>query len=531
MDREEALRLLCGGKEGIEEWNRRRPSGNEIPDLRHTNLSGFDLSEANLYKADLRGANLYKANLYKAKLKGTYLHGANLCEANLREVNLNGANFNGANLNGANLYEADLSWANFYEADLRRANLYQANLYKAKLKRTYLHGANLCEANLREANLYRANLNGTDLRWANLCTVNLVDSKLDEADLTGARLWEIQRSGWSIKNIKCEYVFWDRDGEKRAQYALGEFERLYAEKTKIILHYKDGIDPIEVATLPVLIQKLQQEHPGCRLSLQSVQADAGGSTVTIAIDESPKFDDQDVQQGLQEQGLQQKLQEQGNHYQVLFRKRLEDQETIQALQGELDQVNQKFLLPLLKEKYESETSCTPDHKKPLAVMFMDLTGFSKLSQQEREKKIDVLRGLGKPILKHSDGAYHNTWGDAVVAGFEDPTQALTGACKFIVHLNVEGIGARIGMDHGTVRISHNLTLGRLDFDGDAVDVGARLEPLAEPGQVLISKNLRYHPDLDVALFDFTPVKHQFNKAVGNHKAGDAVTCYVAKLRD
>lgn len=33
MDRDEALRLLEGGPEGVAEWNRRREAGEEIPDL------------------------------------------------------------------------------------------------------------------------------------------------------------------------------------------------------------------------------------------------------------------------------------------------------------------------------------------------------------------------------------------------------------------------------------------------------------------------------------------------------------------
>ena len=33
MDRNEALRLLKGGSEGVAEWNRRRKAGEEIPDL------------------------------------------------------------------------------------------------------------------------------------------------------------------------------------------------------------------------------------------------------------------------------------------------------------------------------------------------------------------------------------------------------------------------------------------------------------------------------------------------------------------
>ena len=58
MDRNEALKLLRGGEEGISEWNRRRQSGETIPDLSEVvldraTLSGINLSGTNLHWADL----------------------------------------------------------------------------------------------------------------------------------------------------------------------------------------------------------------------------------------------------------------------------------------------------------------------------------------------------------------------------------------------------------------------------------------------------------------------------------------------
>jgi uncharacterized protein YjbI with pentapeptide repeats len=58
MDREEALKLLSGGPQGIEEWNRRVKEQEEIPDLGEADLIGADLSRAVLRRADLRGAGV-----------------------------------------------------------------------------------------------------------------------------------------------------------------------------------------------------------------------------------------------------------------------------------------------------------------------------------------------------------------------------------------------------------------------------------------------------------------------------------------
>jgi uncharacterized protein YjbI with pentapeptide repeats len=76
MDRDEALRLLQGGREGIAEWNRRRSAGEEIPDL-----DGADFIRADLVGANLSGADLSRATLRDANLNGADLVGANLSRA------------------------------------------------------------------------------------------------------------------------------------------------------------------------------------------------------------------------------------------------------------------------------------------------------------------------------------------------------------------------------------------------------------------------------------------------------------------
>src|SRR5262249_19012143 len=122
------------------------------------------------------------------------------------------------------------------------------------------------EADLSGAPLSEANLSGADLSGADLRQANLIETNLDGATLTDASLWETQRAGWSIQGILCEAVYWDRDRQERTTYSPGEFERLYADQTKIVLHYAGGISPIEVATLPALIQRIEANE-GCVLRL------------------------------------------------------------------------------------------------------------------------------------------------------------------------------------------------------------------------------------------------------------------------
>jgi uncharacterized protein YjbI with pentapeptide repeats len=156
MDRDEALKLLRGGEQGIAEWNRRRASGEKIPDL-----IGAGLRRANLSQADLRQADLSRAGLSLADLR----------QADLRQ----------ANLVGANLSQADLR-----QADLRQAGLSQADLSQADLSRAYLREANLSQADLSQADLIGADLIGADLNettcaytvfaYVDLSTVKGLDS-------------------------------------------------------------------------------------------------------------------------------------------------------------------------------------------------------------------------------------------------------------------------------------------------------------------------------------------------------------------
>jgi hypothetical protein len=129
MDRDEAIRLLGSGPEGVAKWNQLRVSGGQIPDLKGVNLRGAHLEEANLSKANLGMANLGMANL-----KGAFLSEADLEGAQLEGAHLKGAFLRGADLRGAHLEKADLERAFLRGADLRGAHLERADLRGAHLR-------------------------------------------------------------------------------------------------------------------------------------------------------------------------------------------------------------------------------------------------------------------------------------------------------------------------------------------------------------------------------------------------------------
>ena len=167
MDRDEALKLLKSGEEGIREWNQRRRADEAIPDL-----SGADLRRA-------------------------YLSGADLSSANLRRAILNTADLSGAILSGADLVRADLFGADLSGADLGHASLNTADLHHAILNTADLSGANLSHADLRHADLRHAILSGADLSGANLS-----HAKLSDADFNGGSCWGTFFANVDLSEVK-----------------------------------------------------------------------------------------------------------------------------------------------------------------------------------------------------------------------------------------------------------------------------------------------------------------------------------------
>ena len=142
MDRDDALKFLNGGKDGIAEWNARRATGEAIPDLSGANLDGAALRGANLAEAylsrakigiaDLAGASLIRADLSGANLAGTSLNSADLGGANLSGAYFGGASLNGAKLGGANLGGADLGGADLSGAFCHMTLFADVDLSKTK---------------------------------------------------------------------------------------------------------------------------------------------------------------------------------------------------------------------------------------------------------------------------------------------------------------------------------------------------------------------------------------------------------------
>jgi adenylate cyclase len=126
-----------------------------------------------------------------------------------------------------------------------------------------------------------------------------------------------------------------------------------------------------------------------------------------------------------------------------------------------------------------------------AILVADIVGFSAQMEADEAGTLDRLRRCRRvlidPGLEKHRGRIIKTTGDGALMEFASVVDAVNFAVEFqhgVAALN-QGSGApemlyRIGVNLGDVMIEEG------DVFGDGVNVAARLEPLAEPGGVLVS---------------------------------------------
>lgn len=153
------------------------------------------------------------------------------------------------------------------------------------------------------------------------------------------------------------------------------------------------------------------------------------------------------------------------------------------------------------------------------VMFLDIVGFSRFSKEKVADTLDFVRSIANPIVRDSGGCHINMWGDAIVATFEEANIAVRTAIRVMKFLAVDGLDARVGMSWGLVRSKDNPALGRPDIDGETVNEAARIEPLADTGEILVTEDFRELCQ-ENREFELVPKKVELKKPFAEKKAGD-----------
>ena len=127
-----------------------------------------------------------------------------------------------------------------------------------------------------------------------------------------------------------------------------------------------------------------------------------------------------------------------------------------------------------------------------AILAADVVGYSRLMGEDEEGTLATLksyRGVIDELIETHDGRVFGGAGDSVIAEFASPVEAVR--CATEIQLKVDERNAdvpdtrrmrfRIGVNLGDVMVEGD------NLYGDGVNVAARLEGIAEPGGISVSR--------------------------------------------
>jgi uncharacterized protein YjbI with pentapeptide repeats/class 3 adenylate cyclase len=495
--------------------------------LSHSSFHACDFTQTKLIASNLSHAEFKKCNFDKVNFLTAILNDTSIINSDLTDLDLQSFNLIGITLDLCDLRKQNLAGKNLSRASLKRVDLRGANLHK-----TIFNGANLSDslltgAQIRETLFKSCNLTGIDFAGMDLSKVNfenailrgcdfrdtdLSGACLSRADITNVSLFNAETIGWDIRDIRCDLAYWDRDSSVTTEYKPHEFERIYAESLVIDLKYDFRLTTNEITTLPILIEHLQACHWGVALRLKSVKDIAGGALVQLVVDEAGNYSINDLEISLKEEASRIQRAQLALRADRNMQKRFKE-----AIAGIKDQ----FWPRLLELAAEHEI----DQVRNFCVLFIDLQGFTQWNEVVLSERLSLFRGLLKPILERWKASYPNMEGDSLRATFRSSKSAVECACMIREVLMAAEFELRIGIDLGQVSIVHNEVTDQSDLEGNAVSMAARLESMAESGEIIVSEKVKHYAEQESSQFVFYPRKSRLTKAIGNQKAGDWINIY------
>jgi class 3 adenylate cyclase/TolB-like protein len=139
---------------------------------------------------------------------------------------------------------------------------------------------------------------------------------------------------------------------------------------------------------------------------------------------------------------------------------------------------------------------TPKHKLS-AIMFTDMTGFSRKMGESERLTLKLLRDHNRIIrflVRKHHGQIIKSTGDGFLMDFDSAVEAVQCALEAQERFQRYNQG-KAEDEHVVVRIGINLGEVRIvdeDLFGDEVNIAARIQPLAEPGGICITRDVYDH---------------------------------------
>jgi class 3 adenylate cyclase/Tfp pilus assembly protein PilF len=136
----------------------------------------------------------------------------------------------------------------------------------------------------------------------------------------------------------------------------------------------------------------------------------------------------------------------------------------------------------------------PFKRKLAAILAADVKGYSRVMEADEEGALRTLTAYRRTVdavISRHEGRVVSTAGDSILAEFASPVQAVRCAVEFQEALEKSNaelprdrqLEFRIGINLGDVIVEGT------DLFGDAVNVAARLQSLADPGGICISGSI------------------------------------------
>jgi class 3 adenylate cyclase len=141
--------------------------------------------------------------------------------------------------------------------------------------------------------------------------------------------------------------------------------------------------------------------------------------------------------------------------------------------------------------------------RPPAIAFLDLTGYTKLTEERGDRVAAELAGrlveIVHEVAHRRGGRVVKLLGDGVMFHFPDPAQAVRCGLELVDRLPRVGLPlARVGLHSGPVVFQNG------DYFGRTVNIAARITGHARPGEVLVSDQVVADIDAQEAV-RFQPV--------------------------
>lgn len=136
-------------------------------------------------------------------------------------------------------------------------------------------------------------------------------------------------------------------------------------------------------------------------------------------------------------------------------------------------------------------------RRLVAVAFADVVEFSKLMELDDVRTLrdwtTFLEGVVQPRIAEHHGDLLHVMGDGVLVGFQSAVEAVRWAVQ--LQQAVAGSRSRPKATSLAIRIGINVEdaiVGAHDLHGDGINIAARIQQLARPGEVLTTAAVRDH---------------------------------------